>query len=73
MEENAAFAKKFNFSYPLLCDTARQVGILYGACDSPHDESAKRITYVIDPKGNIKEVYGKVSAATHPEELLHKF
>jgi thioredoxin-dependent peroxiredoxin len=57
----------------LLSDTSRQVGILYGACDSPQDESAKRITYVIDTEGNIKEVYGKVSAAKHPEELLHKF
>ena len=73
VEENAAFANKFNFPYPLLCDTSRQVGMLYGACNSAQDEFAKRITYVIDPKGNIKEVYGKVSAAAHPEELLHKF
>jgi len=45
----------------------------YGACDSPSDEYAKRITYVIDPEGRIKSVYGKVSASKHPEELLHTF
>jgi peroxiredoxin len=44
---------------------------MYGACESAQDESAKRITYVIDPQGYVKEVFGKVSAAKHPEELLH--
>jgi len=71
VEDNAAFAKKFSFPYPLLCDTSREIGMAYGACDSPDDEYAKRITYVIDPEGKIKQVYGKVSAAKHPEELLH--
>jgi peroxiredoxin Q/BCP len=71
VEENDAFVKKFHFPYPLLCDTKRQVGMLYGACDAPGDEYARRITYVIDQDGNIKNVYGKVNAAKHPEELLH--
>ena len=71
--ENAAFAKKYGFHFPLLCDTSREIGLLYGACDTPDASSAKRITYVIDPNGNIREVYGKVSAAKHPEELLHTF
>jgi peroxiredoxin len=42
----------------------------YGACDSVEDEYSKRITYVIDPKGTISQVHGKVNAAKHPEELL---
>jgi peroxiredoxin len=42
----------------------------YGACDSTSDEYAKRITYVIDPDGKISQVYGKVNAASHPQELL---
>jgi thioredoxin-dependent peroxiredoxin len=70
VEDNAAFAKKFRFPYPLLCDTSRQIGMAYGACDSPDDEYAKRITYVIDSEGKIKQVYGKVNASKHPEELL---
>ncbi len=71
VEDNAAFAKKFTFPYPLLCDTSRQIGMAYGACESLDAEYAKRITYVIDPHGKIDQVYGKVSAAKHPEELLH--
>jgi len=70
VEENAAFAKKFSFPYPLLCDTARDIGMKYGAAESPKDGNAKRITYVIDEQGKILQVHGKVSAAKHPEELL---
>ena len=72
VEENAAFAKKFRFTFPLLCDTSRQIGVAYGACDSPDAGYANRITYVIDPEGKIDQVYGKVNAARHPEELLQK-
>jgi peroxiredoxin len=43
---------------------------MYGACDSLQADSAKRITYVIDPNGKITQVYGKVQASRHPEELL---
>jgi peroxiredoxin Q/BCP len=72
VEQNAAFAEKFRFPFPLLCDTSRQMGIAYGACDSPDAEYAKRITYVIDSQGKIDRVYDKVNAAKHPEELLQK-
>jgi peroxiredoxin len=42
----------------------------YGACDTPSAPTAKRITYVIDPKGLILKIYPKVNAAAHPEEIL---
>ena len=70
IDANAAFAKKFDFPFPLLCDTDRDIGMKYGACDSASAGSAKRITYVIDPEGKISQVYGKVNAADHPKELL---
>jgi peroxiredoxin Q/BCP len=70
VEDNAAFAKKLNFPFRLLCDSNRDIGMKYGACDSPDAEYAKRITYVIDSEGNIKQVHPKVSASTHPAELL---
>ena len=69
--ENEAFARKFRFPFPLLCDTSRELGMMYGACDTPDASSAKRITYVIDPDGMIRQVHGKVNAGKHPEELLH--
>ena len=70
MEENRRFAEKFGYQFPLLCDTERKIGMAYGACDSPDAQYARRISYVISPEGKIAQVYEKVSAATHPEELL---
>jgi peroxiredoxin Q/BCP len=70
VKANASFAEKYKFPFPLLCDTSRDIGMKYGACDSSTASSAKRITYVIDPKGKIRNVYPKVSPATHPTEVL---
>lgn len=70
MEENAAFAKKFEYAFPLLCDTKREIGMAYGACDSPSAGAAARITYVIGPDGKIRQAYPQVSAKAHPAELL---
>jgi peroxiredoxin len=42
----------------------------YGAADSPKDEYAKRIAYVIDEKGKIVEAHGKVDARNYPKEQL---
>ena len=70
VEENKAFARKFGFEFPLLCDTKRDIGMKYGACASPEDKHAKRIAYVIDGSGTITKVYPKVEAAGFPEQVL---
>jgi peroxiredoxin Q/BCP len=70
VEENAAFAEKFSFPYPLLCDTDRKIGLAYHATDDPKSGNAKRITYVIGPDGTILEAHGKVDAKSHPATLL---
>ena len=70
MKENAAFAGKFGFPYPLLCDTERAIGLAYGACDSASAGSAKRISYLIGPDGTVRKAYPKVDARTHPETVL---
>ena len=67
---NAAFAGKFGFPYPLLCDTDRKLGMAYGACDSPDVRHARRITYVIDEQGTIRHVLPNVDPATHTAEVL---
>lgn len=69
-EENRAFAEKFNFPFPLLCDTERKIGMAYGACDEPTAQYAKRITYVIDPEGRIAQAIEQVNAREHPEQLI---
>jgi len=71
-EQNAAFASKFNFNFPLLCDVDRKVGIAYGAADDAKSGNARRMGVIIGPDGKIKEYSPKVSAATFPQEALGK-
>ena len=70
VDENAAFVKKFDFPYSLLCDTDRSLGVAYGACDSPSDQHARRVSYIIGPDGSITHAFEKVDASTHPTEVL---
>ena len=70
VEENAAFARKFEFSFPLLCDVKREIGMAYGAADDVKAGYASRITYVIGPDGKIVQAYPKVSPKSHPREIL---
>ena len=68
--ENAAFAQKYNFPFPLLCDTDRTIGLAYGACDNAKAGFAKRISYLIDEQGTIIKAYESVSPRSHPAEVL---
>jgi len=44
----------------------------YGACDSADAKTAKRISYVIGPDGEVLKAYSKVSPAEHPEQILQE-
>ena len=68
--ENAAFAQKYNFPFPLLCDTDRTIGLAYGACDNAKAGFANRISYLLDEKGAILKSYESVSPRSHPAEVL---
>jgi peroxiredoxin Q/BCP len=68
--DNAAFAQRFSFEFPLLSDTTRAVGLQYGAADDARAQYAKRISYLIGPDGRVRKAFPKVNAATHPEEIL---
>ena len=69
-KDNAKFAEKFEFPFPLLSDTDRKIGLAYGACDTPKDEYARRIAYVIDENGRVAEAHAKVDVKTYPQEQL---
>ena len=69
-EQNERFAKKYDFPFPLLCDTDHKIGLAYGAAESAKDEYARRIAYVIDENGVITQAHGKVDAKTYPREQL---
>jgi peroxiredoxin Q/BCP len=70
VDANAKFAEKYDLPFPLLCDTERSIGLAYGAADSPKDEYAKRIAYVIDENGTIAQAHAKVDARSYPAEQL---
>ena len=69
-EENAQFARKYDFPFSLVSDHNRLIGIHYGAATSIKDEYAKRIAYVIDEEGKIREAHAKVDAKSYPREQL---
>lgn len=70
VEANAAFAKKFDFPYKLLCDSDRKLGLAYGACADAKAGYANRISYLIDEQGKIKVAYPKVNPSEHPKQVL---
>lgn len=70
VEENRAFAEKFSFNYPLLCDTDRSLGLAWGACADASAGYAHRISYLIDEDGKIAAAFEEVNPETHPAEVL---
>ena len=70
--DNKAFAEKFDFPYPLLCDVDHEVALAYHAAKGPEDEYASRITYVIGEDGNILEAISQVDANTHSGDLCSR-
>lgn len=58
--ENRAFATAQSFGFPLLSDTGRSVGAAYEVVRPPEDpypDYPRRIAYLIDPEGVIRESY----------------
>lgn len=70
VEDNAAFAEKFEFPYRLLSDPERVIGVAYHAVAPGEQKNAKRITYVIGPEGTITQAYEKVNVQTHAADIL---
>jgi peroxiredoxin Q/BCP len=70
IEANRAFAEKFAFNFPLLCDTTKQIGLAYGATDSVDRPAPKRCSFLIGTDGKIEKVWPKVNAGVHPGEVL---
>lgn len=73
VKSNTAFAEKFDYPFQLLSDPERKVGLAYGACESPKDRYAKRITYVIGPDGKIEQAIETKDPAGQAESLLKSF
>jgi len=68
--ENRAFAEKFGYTFPLLCDVERKVGLAYGACKSAKDRYAARLTYVIGPDGKVEQAIDTKDPGGQAKALL---
>src|SRR5690606_26894929 len=69
------FKTKFNFPYPLLADTEREVINAYDVWGPKkfmgrEFDGIHRITFVIDEKGIIEKVIDKVKAQDHALQIL---
>jgi peroxiredoxin Q/BCP len=68
---HAEFAQKYQLPFPLLADekgdTARAYGVLWSLGPI---RFTRRHTFIIDPDGKIAQVYRKVDADRHAEEVV---
>jgi peroxiredoxin Q/BCP len=67
VESHKKFSKKYTLPFTLLSDSGRNVIKLYGATGFIF---AKRVSFLINPKGVIEKVYDKVNPETHTDEIL---
>ncbi|MDO8408173.1 MAG: peroxiredoxin [bacterium] len=56
------FAKKFELPFTLLADVNKEVVGMYGV--------SKRVSFLINPSGNIAKVYESVKPAEHATEVI---
>jgi peroxiredoxin Q/BCP len=68
--ENKAFAAKFGYTFRLLSDPDKKVGLAYQAAESKDDRYAKRFTYVIGPEGKIEQAIDTKDPAGQAAALL---
>ena len=69
-EDNAAFAEKHKFGFPLLSDNDHAVAIAYGACSGTDARYPDRVSFLIDEHGMIEKVYDQVDPRDHPARVL---
>ena len=66
------FIQKYNLPFSLLLDPDKKIATAYGAANGiPILGLDRRITYVIDEKGNVLKVYPNVDPSTHAIEILN--
>lgn len=70
VDKNCAFAEKFHFNFPLLCDTEKELALAYGAMESAQDEYAQRYTFVVSPEGKVEQAIATTDPAGQAEALL---
>ncbi len=70
IEDNAAFARRHEFGFPLLSDADHAAAIAYGACSDEHARYPDRVSFLIDEHGVVERVYEQVDPRDHPARVL---
>ena len=66
VKSHEKFAVKYSLPFPLLADEDKKIIKAYQA-----DGLFRRVSYLIDPLGNIAKAYDKVKPAEHAAEVLN--
>ncbi len=69
VESHKKFTEKFNLPFPLVADVDKQITQSYGVL-SDKAPMARRVSFLIDERGNIEKIFDPVKAAEHPGEIL---
>lgn len=67
VESHKKFTEKYHLNFPILSDTEKKVIKEYDAWGGI---GTKRITYLINPQGEIQKVYSKVNPLIHADQVL---
>lgn len=70
VESHAKFAEKYHLNFPLLADEKAEMSAAYGAKGLL---GAKRMTFLVNPAGEIVKEYPKVTPKGHVMEILRDF
>ena len=69
-EDNAAFAARHQFQFPLLSDSDHSVALAYGACSGRDARHPDRVSVLVDERGMVERVYDQVDPRDHPARVL---
>lgn len=75
VDSHKKFAQKYHLNFPLLSDPEKIIIQAYNAWGKKkfmgrEFEGIKRMTYLINPKGEIEKIYEKVNPLVHAGEIL---
>ncbi len=68
LDAQEKFTEKEHLTYPLLADPEKETAKAYGVL-SPRG-FANRVTFVIDKKGVVRQIYPNANATKNAEEVL---
>ena len=75
VDSHQKFAAKYNLNFPILSDLDKKVILGYGAWRQKkffgkEFAGVARMTYLIDPQGNVQKIYEKVNPLIHAGQII---